>query len=83
MAATPEIEGRVTYVAADRSENREAQQFFYMARIEVDQQDLAREGLRLRSGMPAEVHIQTGNRSLLSYVFKPFQDQLARAFRYD
>jgi HlyD family secretion protein len=83
MAATPEIKGQVTYVAADRSENREAQQFFYMARIEVDQQDLAREGLRLRSGMPAEVHIQTGNRSLLSYVFKPFQDQLARAFRYD
>jgi HlyD family secretion protein len=83
MAATPEIEGRVTYVAADTSENPEAQQSFFMVRIEVDQQDLARESLQLRSGMPAEVHIQTGNRSLLSYVFKPFRDQLARAFRYD
>jgi HlyD family secretion protein len=82
-SATPEIEGRVTYVAADRSEEPEAQLSFYIVRIEVDQQVLARENLQLRSGMPAEVYIQTGNRSLLSYVFKPFRDQLARAFRYD
>jgi HlyD family secretion protein len=82
-AATPEIDGRVTYVAADRSENPEAKQSFFMVRIEVNQKDLAKERLQLRSGMPAEVHIQTGNRSLLSYVFKPIRDQLARAFRYN
>jgi HlyD family secretion protein len=80
-SATPEIDGTVTYVASDRSENQEAQQSFFMVRIEVDQQDLAGEGLTLRSGMPVEVYIQTGNRSLLSYIFKPLSDQLARAFR--
>jgi HlyD family secretion protein len=31
--------------------------------------------------MPAEVHIQTGSRSLLSYITKPLRDQIARAFR--
>jgi molybdate transport system substrate-binding protein len=36
---------------------------------------------KLRSGTPAEVHIQTGDRSLLSYIFKPLKDQFARAFR--
>jgi HlyD family secretion protein len=82
-SATPEIDGQVTYVAADRSENATAQLSFFMVRIEVDQQELAREGLQLRSGMPVEVHIQTGDRSLLSYIFKPLRDQLARAFRYD
>jgi HlyD family type I secretion membrane fusion protein len=80
-AATPEIEGRVIYVATDRSENPEAKQSFFLARISLDQGKLTSEGLKLRSGMPAEVHIQTGNRSLLSYVFKPLRDQFARAFR--
>jgi HlyD family secretion protein len=52
-----------------------------MVRIEVDQREVAREGFKLRSGMPAEVYIETGDRSLLSYLFKPLRDQLARAFR--
>jgi HlyD family secretion protein len=81
QAATPEIEGEVTYVAADRSEDPEAQQSFFMVRVEVDQAEVGRERLDLRSGMPAEVHIRTGDRSLLSYVFRPLRDQFARAFR--
>ena len=37
--------------------------------------------MKLRSGMPAEVHIETGDRSMLSYLTKPLRDQFARAFR--
>ena len=80
-AATPEVEGRVIYVAADRSENPEAKQSFFLVRVSIDQRELAGRHLKLRSGMPAEVHIQTGDRSLLSYIFKPLRDQFARAFR--
>lgn len=80
-AATPEIEGRVTYVATDRSDIPEQRESFYTARIAIDQKQLGREKLKLRSGMPAEVHIETGNRSMLSYVTKPLRDQFARAFR--
>jgi len=80
-AATPEIAGRVVYVATDRSENPEARSSFYMVRIAVDQAAIAREGLDLRSGMPAEVYIETGSRSLLSYITKPLRDQFTRAFR--
>jgi HlyD family secretion protein len=79
--ATPEIDGKVVYVAADRSEDPDGRQSFFMDRIEVDQREVAREGFKLRSGMPAEVYIETGDRSLLSYLFKPLRDQLARAFR--
>jgi HlyD family secretion protein len=32
------------------------------------------------SGMPAEVFMQTGSRTMLSYLFKPITDQLQRAF---
>lgn len=82
-AATPEVDGRVQYVAADRSENPEARQSFFLVRIAIDQRRVVRQGLNLRSGTPAEVQIQTGNRSLLSYMFKPLRDQFARAFRDD
>lgn len=80
-SATPEIEGKVTYVATDRTENPQAQRTYYMVRIAVDQQQVRREGLALRSGMPVEVYIRTRNRSMLSYIFKPLSDQFARAFR--
>jgi HlyD family secretion protein len=80
-AATPEIAGHVSYVATDRTENPETKQSFFVARIAVDQKALHALGLSLRSGIPAEIHIHTGDRSLLSYLFKPLSDQFARAFR--
>lgn len=80
-AATPEITGKVVYVAADRTENPEARASYYMVRISIDQTTVKREGLELRSGMPAEVYIETASRSLLSYFLKPLFDQFARAFR--
>ena len=78
---TPEILGKVTYVATDRTENPESRQTYYMVRIEVDLAAVKKHGLVLRSGMPAEVYIETGNRSMLSYLTKPFMDQFMRAFR--
>jgi HlyD family type I secretion membrane fusion protein len=82
LPSTPEIAGRVTYVATDRSESPDdSRAAFYTVRIAIDQQALKAEELTLRSGMPAEVHIQTGSRSLLSYITKPLRDQIARAFR--
>ncbi|WP_419809265.1 HlyD family type I secretion periplasmic adaptor subunit [Sphingomonas sp.] len=80
--ATPEIAGRVTVVAAERTNDPDTRQSFYSVRVEVDQRDLARwPELKLRPGMPAEIFIQTGSRSMLSYLTKPLRDQFARAFR--
>lgn len=80
-AATPEIPGKVVYVATDQSRDPEARRSFFAVRVEIEPAAVRREGLQLRSGMPAEVYIQTRSRSLLSYVFKPISDQFARAFR--
>lgn len=80
-AATPEIPGKVTYVATDRSEMQEGHQPFFLARIAIDKAALRRESLGLRSGMPAEIYIETRSRSLLSYATKPLRDQFARAFK--
>jgi HlyD family secretion protein len=37
--------------------------------------------VKLTPGMPVEAFIQTGNRTMLSYLVKPLHDQLKRAFR--
>nr|WP_240960041.1 HlyD family type I secretion periplasmic adaptor subunit [Novosphingobium olei] len=80
-AATPQIPGRVIYVATDRTDNPESRQAYFMVRIAVDQAAVRREGLGLKSGMPAEVYIETGGRSMISYLTKPLRDQFMRAFR--
>lgn len=80
-ATTPELVGTVVYVATDLSENAERTASFFNVRIKLDQKSVGAEKLTLRNGMPAEVHIFTGDRSLLSYLTKPLRDQFARAFR--
>jgi len=37
-------------------------------------------GLQLVSGMPEEVFMQTGSRTMMSYLLKPITDQFNRAF---
>lgn len=80
--ATPEVRGKLIYVAAERTTNPDTQQSFYPVRIEIDQADLRAANLpALKPGMPAELFIETGSRSMMSYITKPLSDQLARAFR--
>lgn len=80
--ATPEIRGKVVLVAPERTNDPETRQSYYAVRIAVNQADLARNPeLKLRPGMPAETFIETGSRSMISYMTKPLRDQFARAFR--
>lgn len=79
---TPELKGRVTHVSADRTDDRNTHSAFYRVTVALDKGEISRLGeLRLRPGMPAETFIQTGHRTMLSYILKPLADQLARAFR--
>jgi len=79
---TPELRGKVTHVAADRTDDRTAHTAFYRVTVSLDRTELAKlGGLKLKPGMPAETFIQTGERTMLSYIIKPLADQLARAFR--
>ena len=84
---TPEIEGRVTRVSADVRREGEAPipqagPSFYVARIAITGGGSGdRRTFRLLPGMPAEVHFQTSSRTAISYLIKPLQDQVARAFK--
>ncbi len=81
---TPELYGTVEQVSADLATDPQKQQSFYVARITLPDEEKDKLGdLQLVPGMPAEVFIQTGERTALSYLVKPIQDQLARAFKED
>ncbi len=79
---TPEIPGHVTQVSADVTTDPKTGETYYMSRVEMDQKELRKFGdLKLVPGMPVEVYLSTGDRTALSYLAKPFTDQVSRAFR--
>jgi len=79
---TPELDGTVTRISADVSEDTKTGSRYYTIRISVPDNEVARLGaVKLVPGMPVEGLIQTSPRTVMSYLVKPFRDQLARAFR--
>ncbi|MBK8160935.1 MAG: HlyD family type I secretion periplasmic adaptor subunit [Rhodospirillaceae bacterium] len=79
---TPELVGTIYSLSADATLDETTGQSFYLARLQFDREALPVDLRdRLVPGMPAEVYVQTGERSVLSYFVKPLTDQLARTFR--
>jgi len=85
---TPKLEGKLIALSADRlvdDKNPDVPPY-YLARVEVTEtglEDLARQRLDLVPGMPAEVLINTGERTLLQYLARPLADTFARSFIED
>lgn len=79
---TPELDGSIARVAPDLTKDPQSGVAYYTARIKIMEDDLAAfKKMKLVAGMPVESYIQTGERTALSYLTKPFTDQLQRAFR--
>ncbi|HKS63014.1 MAG TPA: HlyD family type I secretion periplasmic adaptor subunit [Xanthobacteraceae bacterium] len=79
---TPEVNGEVSVVSADVTQDQRTGVSYYTVRIAVSPAELARLGEhKLQPGMPVEVFIQTNVRTVVSYFVRPFQDQIAKAFR--
>ncbi len=82
MRTTPELNGTVARVAADTSSDQRTGQSYYVVRISMTADEVARLGdVKLTPGMPVEAFIQTGERTMISYLVKPLHDQLMRSFR--
>ncbi len=79
---TPELNGVVTRVSPDVTTDQRTGQSYYTIRVSLPAQEVARLGdVRLIPGMPVEAFVQTGDRTMLSYLIKPLSDQLMRTFR--
>ena len=79
---TPEIYGTVTRISADASTDQRTGVSYYTVRIGMPPDEIARLGdVKLVPGMPVEAFVQTGDRTVLSFLAKPLLDQVKRAFR--
>jgi HlyD family secretion protein len=80
---TPELAGIVSHVSADITKDQQQPgPGYYTVRVTLPPKEFTRLGDRqLIAGMPAELFIQTSSRTMVSYLFKPITDQLARMFR--
>lgn len=81
-AATPELTGRLSYVGADPVVDERTGQSHFPVRVTIDPGSMdQRTRGQLKPGLPSEIFIQTGERSMLSYLTKPLRDQFALSFR--
>jgi len=82
---TPQLTGQVAFVSADttvdqHNPNGQAAAF-YTVRVVMTEEERRRLGdVQLIPGMQAEVFMQTGKRTMMSFLMKPIMEQLKRAF---
>ncbi|UXT23353.1 HlyD family type I secretion periplasmic adaptor subunit [Agrobacterium tumefaciens] len=81
QSTTPDLSAQVAVVAPDLQTDSRTGTSYYALRIKPDKAAMGHlPGGKLYPGMPAEVFIQTSERSVLSYFVKPFQDRLKKTF---
>lgn len=79
-ATTPEIEGVVTQISADRLTDERTGMPYYLARLEVSADGQRRLGDRkLVPGMPADALISTGERTMLQYIMQPARNAISES----
>lgn len=79
---TPHVPATLTMVGSDRLTEERSGMPYYKIFAEVTPEGMAllRE-LQVRPGMPVEIFIKTGERTLMSYLFRPVIDRLHSALR--
>jgi len=80
----PNVDGKVIYVSPDRMIDKNNKPF-YLVRISVPYEEISRiqstKGVAIRPGMPVDVIIRTGERTLLEYVVRPIKDRMIGALK--
>jgi len=83
-SAVPTIEGVLLSVSADSLIDEATGVPYYSARVEVTKDGLKDlRNLTLVPGMPAEVYITTGSRTLFQYMMQPISNSMARSLIED
>ncbi|WP_333482181.1 HlyD family type I secretion periplasmic adaptor subunit [Buttiauxella sp. WJP83] len=81
-ALLPSVPARVLTISADRLIDEATKQPYYLAEVQVSTEGVHLLGdYKIKAGMPASVTIKTGERTFLSYLFKPLIARLELAFK--
>ncbi|WP_312932357.1 HlyD family type I secretion periplasmic adaptor subunit [Pseudomonas sp.] len=79
-ATTPVIEGKLTRISADRLTDERSGDPYYLVRVNVTEDGMKKLANRkLQPGMPAEVLINAGDRTMLQYLLKPARNMFAES----
>ena len=80
QSQTPRVPGEVSLISADQMVDEKTGAPYYVLRSSVSDQAMEKlNGLVIKPGMPAEMFVRTGERSLLNYLFKPLLDRAGSA----
>ncbi|KRA55365.1 HlyD family type I secretion periplasmic adaptor subunit [Devosia sp. Root635] len=78
------LNGEVIQIAADSTQDEATRQSYYEIRVRVPASEVARhQGMFMSPGMPADVTVITGARTLLQYLAEPLVRAVRNAFIYD
>jgi protease secretion system membrane fusion protein len=83
---TPHVEGEVEQVAADRTVDEKTGAAFYKVRVKVTpkgQKMIAAHHLDIIPGMPVELFVKTGERTMMNYLMKPVFDRATSSLSED
>ncbi|MCX7075769.1 MAG: HlyD family type I secretion periplasmic adaptor subunit [Methylococcales bacterium] len=84
QALTPKMMGKLTILSADKLTDERTGAPYYSAKIELTPDSYAKLGdMELLPGMPADVLINTGERTVFEYLMQPITNAFARAFIED
>jgi len=79
--STPELTGMISTISPDSVTDRATGRAFYRVEVSIPQDELIQLGaVELIPGMPVEAFLQTGERSILSFLVKPLTDQISHTF---
>jgi membrane fusion protein, protease secretion system len=77
---TPHIPGIVTQVSADRLVDEKTGQPYYTVKAKVAPEGMKQvANLQIRPGMPVELFVKTGERTMMNYLLKPVLDHIKMA----
>lgn len=75
---TPHIDGELLYISADRSVDERTGAPYYKVHVKVTpegEKKVAAHKMDIRPGMPVELFVKTGERTMMSYLLKPIMDR--------
>lgn len=78
----PVLEGTIQSISKDRIVDEANKTAYFLAIVRVDDSNLPKQVAdRITAGMPAEVIVPTGERTVLQYLFEPLSNTLRKTMR--
>jgi HlyD family type I secretion membrane fusion protein len=77
----PQLRGEIISVSADKITDPRSGLSYFAIRTRINPEDLSKSTVSLQPGMPAEVVVTNGSRTLIGYLLGPLLDEVGHAFR--